>query len=280
MTEAATDHVQSSDAGKPSLENLKIMILRFALSALLFLGAAASAGGEPALTYRLASYSIGYRVTRESVAMPLDTAMEWAYPVVTPMNTLAHRRLNAWLRGEALKGFETCSPVEMTALRAMSDSKVVATLSADPGFADCELHQAVISPVEAFGRYVMFERRTSWRGQARPQQGVDTWVFDMANGVPVELATLFKPDALEALNEVLAEQIAGDIDRPKCPGRRFSWSQVSLRPPAELFVEYPFSPAEWRDCGDGMERLSGQAVSEQLLHPDRLRPVRRWVQVR
>jgi len=156
----------------------------------------------------------------------------------------------------------------------------VAALSVDAQFAACEQSQSVFKPQAAFGRYVTFERVTEWKGSTRPQHGIEILTFDLAAGAAVAMATLFKPDALEALNGALAERIANDPKRPDCHGRTFDWSQVSLRPPAELFVEFPLNPAEWRDCGDGVEMLSGQIVSEHLLNPRSLLPVRRWVEER
>jgi hypothetical protein len=138
----------------------------------------------------------------------------------------------------------------------------------------------VVQPRGAFGRYVTFERVTEWMGSARPRYGIEILTFDVVAGVAVDISTLFKPGALETLNGALAEQIANDPSRPDCRGRTFDWSQVSLRSPVELFVEFPFNPAEWRDCGDGVEMLSGRVVSGQLQRPDGLRPARRWVEER
>jgi len=107
---------------------------------LLLCTVAASVAGEAPLTYRLASYNISYRVTRESLAEPLDSSMTWEYPVVTPVQAPANRLLNAWLREESLNGFKMCLPGE---LRAATDRKLVASLSTDPGFAECEWKQSV-----------------------------------------------------------------------------------------------------------------------------------------
>jgi hypothetical protein len=254
--------------------------MKFALCALLFCGGAASDADGPPLTYRMASYSIGYRVTRASLAEAFDSSMKWEYPVVTPVQTPANHRLNVWLREESLNGFKLCFPVNDD-LRATTDRKLVTTLSTDAGFAACEWQQSVIHPRGAFGRYATFERVTEWTGSTRPQHGIEILTFDMTAGVAVDIAKLFKPGALEALNRALAEQIANDTSRPECRGRSFDWFQVSPRPPAELSVEFPFNPAEWRDCGDsGVEMLSGRVVSQQMLNPRNLRPARSWVEER
>lgn len=247
--------------------------MKLALLTLLLCSAAfAAEGNEATIAYRQAEYRISFA----QGAGP-DGSMEWAYPVVLPLQTPAHRRLNAWLREQALQVFKQCELTQARDLRAMSDAQLVASLSAEPGFVDCALLQSVIGPREAFGRYVIFERHTEWLGQARPQHGVELLVFDLKRGAAVELATLFKPEALEVLNEALAELIAEDKSRPECSGRRFGWSQLSLRPPAEVFITFPYNPREWAECGDGIESLSGPVVAEQLLHPELLRPLRRWV---
>ncbi|HEY8877634.1 MAG TPA: hypothetical protein VIN03_08740 [Roseateles sp.] len=249
--------------------------MKLTLLALLLCSAAAAVaaeGDEATIAYRQAEYRIKFA----EGASP-DGSMQWAYPVVLPVQAAAHRRLNAWLREQALQVFKQCELTQARDFRAMPDAQLVASLSAEPGFVDCALLQSVIGPREAFGRYVTFERHTEWLGQARPQHGVELLVFDLNRGVAVELATLFKPEALEVLNEALAELIAEDKSRPECSGRQFGWSQLSLRPPADVFITYPYNPREWAECGDGVESLSGPVVAGQLLHSERLRPLRRWV---
>lgn len=246
--------------------------MRAALCALIFCSSAVAAGEEATLAYRQAKYSIG--------AAGANNAMEWAYPVVLPAQTPTHRRLNAWLREQALEIFLHCELTAALDLKAMPDRKLVADLSADPDFAACGLLQAVIEPREAFGRYVTFELTTELGGGNRPLQGTQVLVFDMVSGIPMSLETLFKPGALDAINDALARQIAKDRSRPDCLGRPFKWSQVSLRPPADLFISFPYHPREWSECGDGVEALSGQVVSTQFLKPAQLRPVRRWARER
>lgn len=240
---------------------------------LLFCGAAAGAGNAPTVVYRMASYSI----PRAPVVSEQSGPVSWAYPVVLPLQTPGHRRLNAWLRAQALAGLEECLPGGVSSL---PDGRLVSALGANPEFAACELVQSTIHPEAAFGRYVVFTRNTERHGSVRLHQSIQTMVFDMETGTAVDLQTLFKPGALEALNGVLQEQISEDRQRPDCTGRSFEWTQVSLRPPALVSIQFPYDPAEWRRCGDGFEGVSGPVVSGLLLQPARLRPVREWVEER
>lgn len=249
------------------------MRLKIAGLFLLFSGAAVGASSASAVAYRMASYSI----SRAPVDSPYSAPVSWAYPVVLPLQVPAHRRLNAWLRTQALVGLKACLP---DGLSALPDSKLVSALGVDPHFAACELVQSTIHPEGAFGRYVMFTRRTERHGSVRIYQDVQTMMFDVEKGVAVELQTLFKPEALDELNGMLQEQISEDRERPDCTGRSFEWSQVSLRPPELISIQFPYDTAEWGRCGDGVEVLKGPAVSRLLLQPASSRPVREWVQER
>jgi hypothetical protein len=255
-----------------TVRNFARVFEKSALLLLLCCGAALAAG-EGGLSYRMASY----RIARAPGADVPTEPVAWEYPVVAPEQLAAHRRLNAWLRSWALESLEPCAPAEVERLKAMPDRRVLEALSADRDFAVCELEHAVIEPREAFGPYVVFMRNTGAMGSARVHHGVEVRVFDLAAGTAVDMQTLFKPDALTVLNGALAELISADEKRPDCHGRPFDWTQVTLRPPAEVFIEFAYNPAQWRDCGDGVEMLGGRVVAEQLAHPDRLRPVRRWV---
>lgn len=243
---------------------------KFLLTALCLCITGTAAAAESVSSYRQASYEI----EQES------QAFNWSYPVVLPAQWPANRRLNVWLRGQAVQALAGCVSRSVADLQSRPDRQLVEDLSKDAEFAACEQSQSIVKPQGAFGRYVTFERVTEWKGSTRAQHGVEMLTFDLATGVSIDIATLFKPAALEALNGALAERIANDPKRPDCRGRKFDWTQVSLRPPVELFVEFPFNPAEWRDCGDGVETLSGRVVSDQLLHPETLRPARRWVEER
>ncbi|MFG6467841.1 hypothetical protein [Roseateles sp. BYS87W] len=245
--------------------------MKFLLCAALFCGIAHAAGSEPELLYRQAEYRIG--------AADANNAMAWSYPVVLPLQTPAHQRLNAWLREQALEIFQECDIAATLGLRAMPDRKLVEVLNRTPAFWECGLLQSTIAPREAFGRYVSFEVFTEYGGNGvRPLHGVKTLVFDMVGGAAVDLASLFKPGALEELNYALAKQMAKDRKRwPDCPGRKFDWSLATLRPPADLLLTFPHDPMEWSRCGDGVAVLSGRVVRAQLAQPALLQPSRRWV---
>lgn len=244
--------------------------MKLVLCALLFCGAVHAAGHEPELRYRQAEYRIG--------AADANNAMAWSYPVVLPLQAPAHQRLNAWLREQALEIFQECDLAARLGLPAMPDRKIVEVLNRTPEFWECGLLQSTITPQEAFGRFVSFKVFTEHGGGNRPLHGVKTLVFDMVSGTAVDLANLFKPGALDELNDALAKQMARDRRRwPDCPGRKFNWSLATLRPPAELLLTFPHDPAEWSRCGDGVAVLSGRVVRAQLAQPALLQPSRRWV---
>lgn len=244
--------------------------MKLVLCALLFCGAVHAAGHEPELRYRQAEYRIG--------AADANNAMAWSYPVVLPLQTPSHQRLNAWLRERALEIFQECDLAATLGLHAMPDRKIVEVLNRTPEFAECGLLQSAIVPREAFGRFVSFDVFTTLGGGNRPLHGVKTLVFDMVSGTAVDLASLFKPGALDELNDALAKQMARDRRRwPDCPGRKFDWSLATLRPPAELLLQFPYDPAEWSRCGEGVAALSGRVVRAQLAQPALLQPSRRWV---
>jgi hypothetical protein len=245
---------------------------KFLLAALWLSIGGTAAAAESVLSYRQSSYEIAQESQAE--------AFNWSYPVVLPAQWPANRRLNAWLREQAVQALAGCVSRQVADLQSLTDRQLVEALSKDAEFAACEQSQSVVKPQGAFGRYVTFERVTEWKGSTRELHGIEMLTFDLAAGVAIDIATLFKPAALEALNGALAERIANDPKRPDCHGKKFDWTQVSLRAPVKLFVEFPFNPAEWHDCGDGVEMLSGRVVSEQLLRPETLQPARRWVKER
>ncbi len=251
--------------------------LRLAIALLLFLAATCSAETGLAVTFRMTRYSI----ERSATTTPADaerSVVQWEYPVMVGARPAEFERLNGWLREKSVEVFAQCMSSRTDELLKLSDKKLVNFLRSNPAFLACEADQSLIEPAEAFGQYITFRRLSEYQGLARPQHGIELLVFDLRSNKEASMASLFKQSALEALNGALVEVI--ERTRPSCHGRSFVWSQVSLRPPNRLFIEFPYNPTEWEACGDGVESLSGQSVSSQLRSAAALRPARSLVEVR
>lgn len=249
--------------------------MRYLVLALWLCSATAWAAGSPVVYHR----QLEYRLPFAGGKGPYET-LTWSYPVVTPADTPPLRQLNRWLREVSLEPLKSCVTGVADDVWHLPDDSLVKTLRAGTALAECDLTQSEVAPLEAFGRYVSVERHTEWLGLHRPHHGIEVLLFDVEASGVVAVETLFKPGALAEFNGALGEQIAQDASRPDCRGREFDWSQVSLRPPAQIFIRFPFHPREWSQCGDGVEMLQGQIVSAQLRDPASLRPVRRWEQLR
>ncbi|MCE4539060.1 hypothetical protein LXT12_17555 [Pelomonas sp. P7] len=242
--------------------------------ALSLLTTASSAEPGTPIMYRTASYAIA-RSTQSSAEL---SNVEWAYPVMVGSKLGQFDRVNAWLRKKSVELLAECVSSRIDELLKLPDRKIVTFLARNSNFSACETNQSIVEPAEAFGQYITFRRISEWRGLARPQHDIQLLVFDLQSNVELTMASLFKPGALDALNEALAEVIQST--KPNCSGRNFVWSQVSLRPPHHLFIEFPYNPAEWEACGDGVEALEGQAVSSQLRNPASLQPLRPLMEAR
>lgn len=225
---------------------------------------------EPAATYRVASYAI------ETSGDGRD-AVRWSYPVMLQHPAGGLKAVNAWIRMIALEPLRFCTPLEQGALQRMTDRQIVNELARTAGLAECGLLQAGIEPVEAFGDYLSFRRSREVMGSARPQQGSEVLVFELRADKVVSASQFFKPGSLDALNGLLAEKLP---ERPDCHGRSFDWTQVQLRPPRQVIIEFPYNPAEWAACGDGLELIEGPEVTKLLAAPRRLKPARKLLELR
>lgn len=225
---------------------------------------------EPAATYRVASYVI--ETSRDG-----KDPVSWSYPVMLQHPAGGLKAVNAWIRTLALESLRFCTSLEQGALQRMTDRQIVNKLARTAGLAECGLMQVGIEPVEAFGDYLSFRRSREVMGSARPQQGSEVLVFDLRAGKVVSAAQFFKPGSLDELKGLLAEKLG---ERPDCHGRSFDWTQVQLRPPRQVFIDFPYNPAEWAECGDGLDLIEGPVVMKLLAAPRRLKPSRKLLELR
>lgn len=249
-------------------------LFRLAALALCIAPLGGIAAGER-LEYRSAEYTF-----EVSSAAPGSqrVRVHWSYPVFLGGGRAETNTLNAWVRDQSLLPLTDCVAIPFEQLRKLSDRQVQRAMMGSNLFGDCGVDQSVLEPREAFGGFITFELITEWLGAARPQHGIRTLTFDLNRKRPVGIEALFKSGALDELNSALADKISEE--RPDCPGRRFDWSQVTLRPPNTVFVHYPYNPAEWAACGDGVELIEGVLVEEQLIERHALEPSRPLVRVR
>jgi len=229
------------------------------------------------VTYRMATYAFHVRASGYATASQTAT-VRWTYPVILAGGPDKPQKLNGWLREQSLRSLAQCATAPAEDLLRKTDRQVVDALERDAAFASCGAVRSALQPVEAFGRFIIFSLVGETEGLARPQHGFSSMMFDLRSNAPVAIDSLFKPGALAELNAALADVI--ECERPNCAERKFEWSQVTLRPPDQLFIEFPYNPAQWHACGDGVEALSGTVVSGQLLQPASLRPRRLLSEVR
>lgn len=201
-----------------------------------------------------------------------DFDVEWSYPVFVNGGAKVRIALNTWLRELSLKSLAACSKVHLNGLLRMTDRKIVESLRHKKQLVECGLDQSVLIPINAVGRFMVVEHVTESIGLVKSHHDIQIYFFDTIAMTPINVASLFKPDALAALDDALNEEIRET--RPECPGRHFDWSMVTVRPPSSVFITFPYNPAEWDACGDGVEMIEGQVVAEQLLDPSALIPER------
>lgn len=222
---------------------------------------------QEVLTYRNVEYSANQGPERTS---------EWSYPVFSghwPWGGKRLAALNDWLRTRSLEPFSECAGAGPTSLAGLADKRIVASLASRPELIACGIQQSVLTPVESFGPYLSVRLKTSHSGSWRPQHSIEAVLLDLRTLRKIDLSALFKPGSLEDLNDELGRMIRST--RPDCTTRTFDWTQVSFRPPHTLFIEFPYDPAEWRVCGDGVELLEGRMVERLLLTNRNLAPLRR-----
>jgi hypothetical protein len=244
-----------------------------AILAGLLSSAAPAQPNDSDIVYKMSAFRI--EIPRQGNDSP--AAIEWSYPVVIRPRNIAER-INAWLRQRSLEPLQSCADLSPVAFLKQRDRQVVRTLSTSKWVDTCGVSQSVVQLREAFGHYVTVQQSTAFEGTARQNHGLENILFNLDSRQPVEVRTLFKPEALDSLNEALATHL--EKTRPDCNSRGFAWFQVSLRPPDLLFIEYPYDPAEWGRCGDGVEMLEGSVVSGLLANAKALRPSRKLVEAR
>ncbi|MBS1157032.1 MAG: hypothetical protein H6R07_2956 [Proteobacteria bacterium] len=215
-----------------------------------------NARAENALAYKLAEY------TFEVASSKQKTQVRWSYPVFLSGIPDGTSALNVWIRDQSLEPLAACAEIPLSELRKMRDVQVQRALGRSKQFADCNIDQSEVQPMEAFASFISFQRYIEWAGLSRPQHGITMLTFDWVRKRKIGVDTLFRPGALDDLNEALAEQISSD--RTDCQ-RNFDWSQVSLRPPSTLFINFPYNPGEWAVCGDGVEMIEGPLVKAMLI---------------
>jgi hypothetical protein len=216
------------------------------------------AAADETIQYKSADYTFSVDAAEKNIRVT------WSYPVFLSGFPSVTGPLNAWVRDQSLEPLAECAGVPLANLRTMRDSEVIRTLKAGRHFADCDyLDQSDVSPSEAFGTTISITKTTEWSGLTRSQHGEKTLYFDLSRNAEIGIETFFRTDALAALNEALASKI--HKERPNCSGRSFDWSQVSFRPPNMIFMEFPYNPAEWNVCGDGVEMLKGKVVKDNLV---------------
>ncbi len=231
-----------------------------------------------AVTYKTVKYAIltYAKVDEEEV----KSSIEWSYPIVVWHPNRGLPAINDWIRARALEDLAECAALPLEALRGLSDNQVVETISKSQQCGEVALSQSVLTLGHAFGDYLSFARNIEYLGQARPQHGVGVQLLDVRTGQTLSTGDLFKPGALDELNGRLAAQIAAQVDqRPECTGRAFDWSQAGLVSPQMLGIDYPYNPAEWARCGDGVEVIEGPQVTRLLKASRRLQPGRKLIEL-
>lgn len=260
-----------------SMRNLNAVIyLRVAFALFSTVSMSVHAETDRTIQYRMAEYA--FEVSAPDAGLNANGfKVDWEYPVILGGKPNQTRVLNSWLRQQSLKVLVGCSATLTSSLKK-TDRQIIESLSSNHDFVECGIDQSVVVPLAAFGRYISFEMFTEVIGAFRPQHGIEILTFNMESGNPIAIEFLFKPDALGELNSALSEQLRKT--KLNCSDRKFDWSQVSVRPPNQLFIHYPYDPAEWAQCGDGVEMLEGHVVSRQLLKRNTLQPLRRLVKVK
>lgn len=214
-----------------------------------------NASADDTLKYRIADYM--FEVSSNEHKMEV----RWSYPVFFAGRPEVTHALNAWIRDQSLAPLAECAEIPLSELRKMRDSQVQQVLIRSTQFAGCSLDQSQVEPAESFANFISFIQFTEWMGTSRPQHGITTLIFDIVSKRQIQAEKLFKPNALEDLNNALSEQISAE--RQECV-RRFDWSQVTLRYPNAVIIHFPYNPAEWEKCGDGVEMIEGDLVKKLL----------------
>lgn len=231
------------------------------------LSAQARTVGPRILHFRDAVYSIERSATDRS---KLDEAIEWRYPVFLGPDARVARAINGRIREYSMRSLSTCSELSSEQLLALTDRQVVERIRADPSLSECGVLRSAAFAEGTFGTFATVVLRESIVNHS-VSSAVTFLTFDLRTGREIDIQMLFKPDALGTLQEALDEQRSGSY--PDCRSRPAPWSQVTLSWPSRVVVEYPFNGREWAECGDGLELLEGDVVSDLLLAPDALRPL-------
>lgn len=246
-------------------------------STALLLCLAAGAQAPAAIKYRSVEYSFAV----SSAAAEFNGSERrvwWEYPVFEMPEAGVRDALNAWARKASLEALASGAEVALEILENKTDREVMQFLAQSLRFVESGVDQSVVTPNISLGVYVTADYNTEWVGGNRPLHAVEVLYFNTATRMPIKIQSLFRAEALGVLNDELSKIIARARDsgrRPACSGRRFDWHQVSLVSRVQLGVSFPYDPAEWAACGDGVEMIEGKVVARQLLRPASLSPTRR-----
>ncbi len=220
----------------------------------------------------MAKYSFSVRFADANGELrPLQ--VEWAYPVFVGDRSSSTQKLNAWLRRVSLEALLDEDQTPLDDALKLNDRELVRLLTASIG----NVTQSVVSPYRALGEYRTFKLNLEVNGATRPQHGINTYLYSLRLGLPIEVESLFKPSAAGALSDLLQSTI--DAETPSCTQRKFDWNFVEIAGPSEVFLEFPYAPVEWSKCGDGVYRFHGSAVRRQIISPDKFVPERKLIEV-
>ena len=250
--------------------------MRYVILSLAFLCCSFSQAGsvreESAISFRMAKYSFSVRFAGANDELrPLQ--VEWAYPVFVGERSSSTQKLNAWLRRISLEALFDEDQTPLNDALKLNDRELVRLLTGTIG----NVTQSVVRPHRAFGEYRTFKLNQEVAGATRPQHGIHSYIYSVRLGRPVEVASLFKPSAAGALSDLLQSTI--DAETPSCIQRKFDWNFVEVEGPSEVFLEFPYAPVEWRECGDGVYQFHGSAVRRQIISPEKFVPERKLIEV-
>lgn len=222
--------------------------------------------------------------------------VDWHYPVFQDHDQARLEKLNVWLR--------TTSLVGLTGEEApqLKDSAILAKLNSDKEFREGAAIQAKLTPSVVHGSYILFVLYREWLGPARPQQSIEPIVFNYETGKPIDPQTLFKPEADGRLAFLLEKAIKQsfidskrqyaicakqhpDVSKEVCPSqlneddfeyctsqRSFNRGSVQIISNQEIYIGYPYNPAEWTACGyDGGYTIKDKSISRLMRSPEKFR---------
>lgn len=244
---------------------------------LLFLCVNASAQSVPAIKYRSVEYSFSV-FSAEAEFNQSGNSVWWEYPVFEMPDVQARDALNSWARGASLQALAAGAEVSSEFLANKTDHQVMQWLAQNRRFVESGVDQSVVTPMLLLGIHIGFDCHTEWTGGNRPLHGVEHLYFNTSTRQPVAVKSLFRDEALGVLNDALEKKISKDRRagrRTECFRRSFDWHQISITGTAAVGISFPYDPAEWDRCGEGIEIVEGKLVTQQLLRPSTLAPTRR-----